>query len=101
LSVLGVSIVLGFVGRHPIEEVGERGCGSRVPIIGPHVEGAVGFGDAGPFLVQNNRIQSVFAIANVRFVHCKRRMLAMMGPILWVALATKPVVKIEQWGAGK
>jgi hypothetical protein len=36
---------LGLGGRHPIEKVGERWCGSRVPIIGPHVEGAVGFGD--------------------------------------------------------
>ena len=30
-----------------LRKSGERGCGSRVPIVGPHVEGAVGFGDAG------------------------------------------------------
>jgi len=47
LNVLGFSIVLGLVGRHPVEKVGERGCGSGgVPIIGSHVEGAVGFGYA-------------------------------------------------------
>jgi hypothetical protein len=47
MNFLGYSVVLGLVGRHPIEKVGERWCGSRVPIVGPHVEGTVGFGDAG------------------------------------------------------
>jgi hypothetical protein len=38
LNFLGVYNILGLSGRHPIEKVGERWCGGRKSVFGPHVE---------------------------------------------------------------